>query len=156
MLISIRDYPICGGTLSGGVAATDLRLRFSRSIEVVQGLGAVNPTLYDRGTRTIDLSFTVTRNHGTIESADVFIAKHERSIPQSGPVKLETMSGSVAYVTNGVLVDFQLINQIGSTTSHSYHITGGLFITIPQEFSYILTEGSDFILTELGDRILIE
>ncbi len=130
MLIAIGSYPLCNGTIEGGLAATNLRLRFTRSIEVVQELGSSNPATFDRGTRTIDLSFTITRVHESIKEAEVFISKHNDTVPDSGIVALTTTAGEVAFIANGVAVEFQLISQIGSATFFSYRITGGMFFGI--------------------------
>lgn len=130
MLISIGFYDLCDGTISGGIAATNLRLRFTRGIEVVQGLGDAVPQTYDRGTRTIDLSFTVARVHSSIKESEVFIAKHDDVIPNTGVVALTTTGGEVAFIVNGILTEMHLISQIGATTFHSYRITGGVFTGI--------------------------
>ncbi len=131
MLISISDYDLCDGTTAGGVAVGALRLRFTRGIESVQELAAPNPVTYDRGTRTLDLSFTVQRNHASIRASELFIGNHENAVPQFGLVKLTTTFGTIAYVTNGFLVDLQLASYIGSTTTHSYRIVGGVFTIHP-------------------------
>ncbi len=130
MLIAIGSYDLCDGTIGRGIAATDLRLRFTRAIEVVQALGTATPGTYDRGTRTIDLSFTVVRVHSSAKEAEIFIAKHDDTVPDSGVVALTTTGGEVAFIENGILVEMQLISQIGATTFHSYRITGGLFFGI--------------------------
>ncbi len=132
MLIAIGSYPLCNGTLEGGMSAGDMRLRFTRAIEVVQPLGEGTPATYDRGTRTIDLSFTVARVHVSIKESEVFIAKHDATVPDSGVVAITTTAGEVAFIENGILIDFQLQSQIGSTTFYHYHITGGLFFGIQQ------------------------
>ncbi len=130
MLISIGFYDLCDGTLEGGFAATDLRLRFTRGIEVVQELGDAAPVTYDRGTRTIDLSFTVARVHPSAKEAEIFTVKHNDSVPDTGVIALTTASGAVAFITNGILVGLDLISQIGATTFYSYKITGGVFTGI--------------------------
>ncbi len=127
MLISIGFYDLCDGTLEGGVAATDLRLRFTRGIEVVQELGEETPVTYDRGTRTLDLSFTVARVHSSIKEAEVFIVKHNDTVPNTGVIALTTANGTVAFITNGIIIELDLITQIGATTYHNYHIVGGVF-----------------------------
>lgn len=127
MLISIGFYAVCDGTIERGFAATDLRLRITRSIEVVQELGVETPATFDRGTRTSDLSFTVARVHSSIKEAEVFIAKHDDVVPAGGLVALTTTGGTVAFIINGVVTELQLVSYIGATTFHSYRITGGLF-----------------------------
>ncbi len=130
MLISIGPYALCDGTIDGGMSATNLRLRYTRAIEVVQGLGSTNPATFDRGARTIDLSFTVTRVHPSIKEAEVFIAKHDSTVPDSGVIALTTTGGEVAFIANGIAVELQVISQIGASVFYSYRITGGLFFGI--------------------------
>ncbi len=147
MFITIGEYELCDGTLSRGFAATDLRLRITRSIEVVQALGVADPSTYDRGTRTIDLSFTVTRVHASIKEAEVFFSKHENSVPQSGSVKLTSSNGLVvAFIANALLIEFRLISQIGASTFITYHIVGGLFSVTqgpsrPETLNQVISSG---------------
>ncbi len=133
MLISIGAYDLCDGTFAGGVAASDLRLGFTRGIEVVQELGTPDPVTFDRGTRTLTLSFTVHRVHASIKDAELFIGNHEHAVPQSGAIKLVTtgISASIVFIISGFLTDIQLLRQIGATTSHGYKIVGGVFDSKP-------------------------
>jgi hypothetical protein len=144
MLISIGDYDFCDGTLAGGFAASDLRLRFTRGIEVVQALGSIAPVTYDRLTRTSNLSFSVQRTHASIKASELFIGNHEVLVPQSGPVKLTTAGGTIAFIANAFVVDIQLVQEIGSTTKHSYQIVGGVFDTHPgrpQTLNQVISTG---------------
>ncbi len=131
MLVSIGSYDLCDGTFSGGFAASELRLRFTRGIEVVQGLGDLTPVTLDRGTRRLDLSFTVHRVHASINAAEIFIGNHEVTVPRNQAIKLTTTGSSTIFILSGFLTDVQLIRQIGATTSFSYRIVGGLFSDIP-------------------------
>ncbi len=145
MLISIGSYDLCDGTFLGGVAVSDLRLRFTRGIEIVQELGTIDPVTYDRGTRRLDLSFTVHRSHASIKDAELFIGNHENAVPQSGAIKI-TSGGitTTVYVLSGFIVDIQLVRQIGSTTSHSYQIVGGVFDVHPgrpQTLNQVISTG---------------
>ncbi len=145
MLISIGEYDLCDGTFAGGVAASDLRLRFTRGIEVVQPLGEDDPVTFDRGTRRLDLSFTIHRNHASIKDAELFIGNHENAVPQTGAIKLTIgIFGINQFIISGFLVSIQLIQQIGSTTSHNYKIVGGVFDTHPgrpQTLNQVISTG---------------
>lgn len=127
MLVSLGSYDLCDGTFSGGFAASDLRLRFTRGIEVVQELGELSPVTFDRGTRNLELSFTVHRVHASINAADVFIGNHDTQVPRNQAIKLTTTGSATIFILSGFLTDIQLIRQIGATTSHSYKIVGGVF-----------------------------
>ncbi len=145
MVISIGDYDFCDGSFDVNVAVSDLRMRFTRGIEVVQTLGAINPTTYDRGTRRLELSFTIHRVHASIKDAELFIGNHENAVPQSGTIKIVTTGISTsAYLLSGFLVGIQLVRQIGLSTSHSYRIVGGIFDTKPgrpQTLNQVISTG---------------
>jgi len=144
MLISIGAYDLCDGTLANGVSAGNLRLRFTRGIEVVQGLGDVPPTLFDRGTRRLDLSFTVQRVHTSIKASELFIGNHPNQVPQSGAIKLTTTGSETIFILNGFVTDIQLVQEIGATTGHSYRIVGGVFDVHPgrpRTLNQVITTG---------------
>jgi len=145
MLISIGSFDFCDGTLSGGFAAGDLRLRFTRGIDVVQQLGTIAPATYDRGTRTSNLSFSVQRVHASIRASELYIGNHEHLVPQSGAVKLTTAAGTNVFVLgNAFVTDIQLVEEIGATTKHSYRIVGGVFDTHPgrpQTLNQVISTG---------------
>ncbi len=144
MLISIGDYDFCDGSFALNVSALNLRLRFTRGIEVVQAIGAANPVTFDRGMRTLDLSFTVQRNHSSIRASELFIGNHENDVPQTGRIKLTTTGGTIAYVENGMLVEIQLASYIGATTTHSYRIVGGVFylyLARPETLNQVINTG---------------
>ena len=64
--------------------------------------------------------------------------------PQSGVVKLTTAGGSIAFMANGFVVDIQLVQEIGSTTKHSYQIVGGVFDIHPgrpQTLNQVISTG---------------
>ncbi len=127
MLVSIGSYDLCDGTFSGGFAASDIRLRFTRGIEVVQAIGGLIPVTIDRLTRRLDLSFTVHRVHSSINAAEIFIGNHDTTVPRNQAIKLTTTGSSTIFILSGFLTDIQLINQTGAKTSHSYRIVGGVF-----------------------------
>ncbi len=157
MLVSIRDFAFCDGTLSGGFAATDFRLRFVRVFDVVVPLRQTLPVPIDRLIRQSDITFTVKRVHASVKVAEQYIELHERLIPQSGAIKITSTGGvTVKYVENGQLLSHVLTSYIGATTTHAYHIQGGLLVDLPPEFGYVLEEDTGYVLTEIGDRILIE
>ena len=99
---------------------------------------------YDRLTRTSNLSFTVQRTHASIKASELFIGNHENLVPQSGPVKLTTAGGTIAFIANAFVVDIQLVQEIGATTKHSYQIVGGVFDTHPgrpQTLNQVISTG---------------
>ncbi len=110
----------------------------------MQQLQTAAPTTYDRGTRAGNLSFTVQRTHASIKASELFIGNHENLVPQSGVVKLTTEGGSIAFMANGFVIDIQLVQEIGSTTKHSYQIVGGVFDVHPgrpQTLNQVISTG---------------
>jgi len=125
MLVEIGSYDICDGTLSGGVAVSDLRLNIERGFDIVIPVGEVSPVLLDRLTSKSDITFTVKRAHGSLSASEDFLLELEENLPRSGNVKLTTTNGTIRYIPNGFVVSHNLSQQIGSTTFHNYHIIGG-------------------------------
>ncbi len=125
MLVSIGAYDLCDGTLTGGVAISDLRLNIERGFDVVIPVDEVSPVLLDRFTSKSDLSFTIKRVHADLDASEDFIIELEETLPRSGSVKLVSSDGTIRYIPNGFVVAHNLIQQIGATTFHEYRIVGG-------------------------------
>lgn len=158
MLCTVNDFYLCDETLSGGWALKGLQLRVHRYFDIVVPLGALNPVLFDRNKRRVDISFSVDRVHETIEAAETYIADHDSTVPRTGDIKLITMGTEtvIALIINGALLSHELVRQIGKFTEHAYRIAGSTqFAPTPGE-DYLVTEGGDRIVTEGGDAILVE
>jgi len=76
------------GTLAGGYALKDFRLRIQRIFDVVVELGTLNPVLFDRNKRKVDITFNVQRVQPTITDAEDFCLIHEAMVPRTGDIKL--------------------------------------------------------------------
>ncbi len=128
MNVSIDSYDLCGGALTGSIS--ELRQRVTRFIDIILSLGTANPYLLDRGDRQTQITFNVTYNHASIKEADLFIFNRENTIPQAGDIEIVSTHGTTSkLLENGLLIDHHLISQIGTTTVHSYHLTGGRLTT---------------------------
>lgn len=127
MLVSIGTYDICDGTLAGGVAISELRLRADRLFDFVVPVGDVDSILFDRVNTTCDFSFIVKRAFGSKATAEKFIVQQDTILPTSGTVTVTTTGPSPATreIPNGFIVDHELINEIGATLFYQYHIMGG-------------------------------
>ena len=161
MQCKIDTYELTDGTLSGGFALGQLRIRFDRVHDSVIPLGETSPVYFFRGVHKSTIDFVVVRNHGTINAAEAFIIAHDDNVPSSGTVQLISSDGAVTATIQKALIFFQqLDSEIGSTTIHAYHIEGGEFapitVTPPSGGSDILTETGDYILTEDGQKIATE
>lgn len=127
MLVSIGAYEICDGTLAGGVAISELRLRADRLFDFVVPVGDVDSILFDRVNTTCDFAFIVKRTFPNKATAEKFIVQLDALLPTSGTVTI-TMSGpspETRVIPNGFIVDHALLQENGATTFHQYHIAGG-------------------------------
>lgn len=127
MLVSIGSYNICDGTLSGGVAVSDLRIRANRLFDFVVPIGDDASTFFDRINTLADYLFTVKKTHSGVQAAERFILKLDTVLPSSGTVTFTTTgpSGFTRTIPNGFIVDHALLQEQGATTFHQYHIVGG-------------------------------
>jgi hypothetical protein len=146
MLASIASFQLADGTLTGGAGLSDFRMRAVRVFDVVTPLRQANPVPLDRLLRKFDLTFTVKRVHASIKASEQYIQSHEATVPQSGSVTLISASGATWFLLNGVLISHELIDEIGATTYHSYHIVGGP-LSIGSAAYHITAQRGFFTLT---------
>jgi hypothetical protein len=155
--VSIDDYDLTGDTRAAGFGALGFRLAVTRQIEIVMPLRVADPKLYDRAGRTVEITFTVKRTHSSIAAAETFAILHERTVPQSGAIKITSQSGIIVRnIANGFLLQHELAEHNGVTTFHQYRIIGGPLTNPLIGPGDILTETGDKILTETGDNIGLE
>ncbi len=157
MTASIGTYTLCNGTLTGGVAVSDLRINQTRTTDVVPILAGVSPESYDRECRPCNYTFTVKRTHASLEAAEAFILGLEVALPDSGTIKIITTDNTDDFsIPNGKFQSHNLIQHQGATTFHTYSIIGGPpAVSIPAT-EFILTETGSFILLETGGKIGLE
>src|SRR5882724_11662834 len=127
MLVSIGAYKICDGTLTGGVAVSDLHLKSDRLFEFVVPIGDVDSLLFDRINSKTDLTFTVKRTFETVYASEKFTLTLDTVLPTSGTVTLTTTGPTpdMRVIENGYVTDFSLLGEYGATVFHQYHIIGG-------------------------------
>lgn len=162
MLCSINDYLLADYTMSGGFALTGLRIRMQRIFDLVIPLGELDPVVMDRNKRRVDISFNVSRIHATIQDAETYITDHDATIPRTGDVKLISQPDSIfsttitALIVNGALLNHELVRYIGKYTEHAYRISGSPIFAPTPGTDFLVTEAGDKITTETGDGILVE
>lgn len=160
MQCTINDFDLTDETILGGYALTNLSLRMQRIFDVVIPLGEALPVLFDRNKRRVDISFSVSRVHASIQDAETYITDHDSLIPRTGDIKLITEGSDsiVALIVNGALLNHSLVRQIGKYTEHAYQISGSPIFAPgpPSEPDHLVTEGGDRITTETGDEIILE
>lgn len=118
-------FELADGTLAGGFALSDLRIRMDRNFELVLPLESTDPELLDRPQRKTVITFNVTRAHNSIGDAEAYITAHEDLLPQQGLAKFITGNGGVYYSLASEIVSHQLGRELGKTTMHTYEIIGG-------------------------------
>ncbi len=153
MTVDIADYSICDGTLSGGVALSDMRSLINRSIEVVLPLGEAVPITYDRRGRTSHFTFQVKRTHADAEACEAFIMTLDANLPSEGTITITLNGGTETIeIQHGKVLSHQS-SELGATSITDYVIVGGPPLALI--FGSILLETSDFILTETDYQILL-
>ena len=127
MLVSIGTYEICNGTLAGGLAISELRLRADRLFDFAVPVGDVDSILFDRINTICDFSFTVKRTFDSKATAEKFIVQLDSTLPTSGTVTITTTGPTPATreIPNGFVVDHELVQETGATLFIQYHIMGG-------------------------------
>lgn len=127
MLVSIGTYDICDGTLAGGVAVSDLRVRGDRIHDFSVPVGDFDATTFDRFNSTIDFTFTVKRTFTNKATCEKFIVQLDAILPVTGDVTITTTGPSEATFTipDSFLVDHALVMEQGATAFHQYHFIGG-------------------------------
>jgi hypothetical protein len=158
MQCSIGAYYLADGTLAGGYALSNLRIKIQRIFDIAIPIGAVSPVFFDRGKRKVDITFSVVRVQDTITDAENFCNIHEATVPRTGDIQLITTAPvvSLGLILNGELLSHELIKQIGKYTEHAYHIVGAKIFAATPGVDELVTEAGDHITTEGGDRIGVE
>ncbi len=127
MKVIVGAYSLCNGTLTGGVAVSELRLSQRRISDIVPSIGGVSPVAYDRVGRPCVYSFTVKRTHADADAAEVFILGLEDAVPATGTITITTGDPTPAnfVIPNAKVQSIELVQQTGATTFHNYSIIGG-------------------------------
>ncbi len=140
MLVKIGSYTLCDGTLTGGVAISDLRVNQTRTVDTavvlatgLSGSGTqsdrVSIVNYDRDCRPCAYSFEVKRIHSSVDAAEQFILELDDSIPylDTATVTVTTTGPSEDsfVIPNAKVQTHELLQQLGSMTVHSYTLIGG-------------------------------
>lgn len=208
MRISIGDFELADGTMSGGFALEQIRLAVDRIFDVVipvpelltegtlvvgmlyrivlfevgddfTNIGGTNvsgdvfiatgttptvwanesrligiaPVLFDRNVRRTIVDFQIARIHASMSASDIYAIDHDSMVPDSGLVQFTTTSGGIRWLLHAALISHQMVDLIGATTIHSYHIEGGQF-HVP--VFYRLLEDGSYRLLESGGRRELE
>lgn len=137
-----RPFELCkqdGGTRGVGSAVCQDGLSISeeRGVEKIEALRATNAQFIDRGNASVSISFTVSREHASVEAAQGYMLFHASNVPHSGRVEFEEWQNrGRAWIYGAVLTVGSSI-QRGVSTEHQYTIQGGAFSKVsPPMTSY--------------------
>ena len=96
-----------------------------RKIQIVEPLRSEQATPINRANKVTTCTFSVIRNFGTQDEADVFLLMHESDLPDGGVVTFIAVKANgqkvLRRLTAGVIQSQDMTPQIGLTTVHRYH-----------------------------------
>lgn len=131
MKISITPPSTNNGTqpvlITGSVPKelpSGLRINGKRLLQVSETYRGIDVKVFNRKNFRNMIEFYITRSHGTLAAAELFILTHEDSLPNVGLITFTLDNNSELYMRGG-LESVNLAEQIGETTKFSYSIVGG-------------------------------
>lgn len=109
----------------GYTSPDNLRINGETMADTAEYLRAAAVEVFDRGNRRTSISFSVTRTHASLEAAELFILKHETTLPRRGLIEFEAHQGrGRAWLYDAVLTQASCSHK-GVTSVHDYAILGG-------------------------------
>lgn len=130
MKITVNHFVLA--EMSGPVGVRDFKIVNERLVEAARFLRAESGAFYDRKNRATLVTFAVTRLHGSVRDAELFLLAHELQVPGSGRVTFtaRTEDGrEVARHLDAAIVGVTESRYVGQSTYHSYAIKGGRLLT---------------------------
>lgn len=98
-----------------------------RLLELVDYPGGKAKVVFDRGNLDENISFETTREHATIDAAELFWLKHNEEIPALADITFVTDRGSFKMHLLGAGISAVERTYKGVRTYHTYQIIGGIF-----------------------------
>lgn len=115
----------------GPTAPANLRINGQTVAEAAEYLRAATVEVFDRGHRRTTITFSVTRIHASLETAELYLLKHETTLPRRGLVEFEVWQGrGRAWWYDAVLIQSACSHQ-GVTSFHEYTLVGGAVSGLP-------------------------
>lgn len=104
----------------------DFSLHHTRQTQMATLLRSSSSKWYDRGNQTITITFSVTKKHDTIESAQQYVIQHaiELNDLSSQLIIIEEPSQKQFILSDAVMSEVTS-SSIGITSTHFYKIIGG-------------------------------
>ena len=130
MQITIQTSAGSTVALTGAIPAEDVQdFQFvsESQVQTVPGLGAADIAQFPRGNKKVTFTFTIQRAHDSADAAAYFVPSYEAQFPAQGPLTYLTAAGTVYQASAVAVVTRATIT--GATSTISYRVTGGGFVT---------------------------
>lgn len=102
----------------------DFRLNGQRVIQIAQFLRGETSEPIARGNTTCHITFSVTRNHGSIDAAEKFVLEHDLDVPDNGVLTMEAGAQAKRYAAKCVVTGLEIAYD-GSNSFTNYALTTG-------------------------------
>jgi hypothetical protein len=128
MKIKFNSLWLAGGLMEG---TNGLALSGAQVVDSAALFRAVDQKFFARGNRSESISFTVSRSHGSIKAAQLFLVSHYKDLPNEGDLFFYCgFEGDEQIVTlEGAVLASVSRNYNGETTFFTYNILGGVYRT---------------------------
>lgn len=117
-----RPFELAG---HGHTSPADLRINGELVAETAEYLRATVVDVFNRGNRRTSVTFSVTREHASVEAAQLYLLRHEVNVPRSGLVTFEAEQARGSLWMYDAVLNTVSSSHVGATTLHSYSILGG-------------------------------
>ena len=124
MQVSFGELELTGGSAREG--AFDMRLGGVPLLQEATRLRATQREMFSRGNAANEISFTVMREHGSIEACQLYIAKHKQEMDLAGrnTLKMVFFGGMVLNLERAVQTRCEG-DEIGVRSRFNYTFAGG-------------------------------
>jgi hypothetical protein len=127
MRITIKPAGGSPFELAGHGVTSPIGLRINGAIvaDVAEYLRASSVEVFDRGNLRTVISFSVTREHASVEAAQSYLVQHAVTVPRSGLVEIEYEQGRGRAWLYGAVMPQANSSHSGCSTTVEYEIIGG-------------------------------
>lgn len=149
MLITIKrgNLVLANGDWAVGVVTRGLPFPTKREMEVIAMIDAVGVSVFDRTTRTVELEFTITREHEGAAQALVFAATHDGVATGKADLRIQFTQNDVTYTLKSLGCAWQAVTSepYGLSTDSTYRVSGPPFVATDTEGGAVgeFVEGGD-------------
>lgn len=130
MKISVGNFVLA--EMSGPVGVREFKVSSSRAIEPAQFLRAAAGAFLDRQNAVVTISFRVSRLHGSVREAEVFLLAHAGEVPSGGLVTFTARGDNgqeVSRFLDAAVVEVTEAAYVGCSSTVLYSIRGGRLLS---------------------------